>query len=150
MSGGATGDRRGTAAGSKGVGSGTVTGNSGSNSLGDHDGSQLRELGSSAAAAADDRKLTRSRARELGLEMQNAAWPEIGGRKVKKRGLAAEEGPKELESLPEEKNLEEKKEQQQQEGTQTSVRARGVRISRGHCRDRGSMISKRDGLVSLI
>ncbi|XP_066383057.1 uncharacterized protein [Miscanthus floridulus] len=136
MSGGATGDRRGTAAGSKGVGSGTAT-----DSLGDHDGSQLRERGSSAAAAVVDRRLTRSRARELGLGMQNAAWPELGGRKGKKRGLAAEEGPKELESLPEQKNLEE----QEQEGMQMSVPARvGPRKSCGNCRDRGSMISKRD------
>lgn len=119
-----------------------------SDSLGDHDGSQLRERGSSAAAAVVDRRLTRSRARELGLGMENAAWPELGGRKGKKRGLAAEEGPKELESLPEQKNLEE----QEQEGMQMSVPARGVgpRKSCGNCRDRGSMISKRDGLVSLI
>ncbi|CAN6326814.1 unnamed protein product [Urochloa humidicola] len=138
MSGGAIGDRRGTAAGSKGVGSGTAT-----DSLGDHDGSQLTGRGSSAAAAAVDRRLTRSKARELGLGMQNAAWPELGGRKGKKRKLAAEEDPKELESLPEKKNSEEQEQRPERTQMPIPARGKGIRILR-YNRDRGSVITKRD------
>ena len=66
--------------------------------------------------------------------------------RAKKRRLAEEEGPKDLESLPEKKDLEEQ--EQQQEGTRISAPAGGAgrRIPRT-CR---SMIGKRHGLVSLI
>ncbi|CAN6340763.1 unnamed protein product [Urochloa humidicola] len=107
----------------------------------------MSDDGATGDRAAAGRRITRSRAGELGLEMQNAPWPEPGGRKGKKRELEAEERPKELESPPEKKESEEQ-EQQQQEGTKMSVPARGkgIRISRGYGynRDRGSVITKRD------
>lgn len=71
----------------------------------DCNGSQSRDRGSPATAASGGR-LTRSRARELGLKLAIAASPDLGGRRGKKRQRQTEEGSKQLEPLPMKGNLE--------------------------------------------
>ncbi|TVU17324.1 hypothetical protein EJB05_33349 [Eragrostis curvula] len=65
---------------------------SASDSPGDQDSSRSRGRGRAAAAAATDGRVTRSRAKELGLELRLAPWPEFVGRnrKGKKRRVDQE------------------------------------------------------------
>lgn len=100
-------------------------------------GSQSTKRGSGAAAAAS-RRLTRSGAKELGLEVQ---WPQLGGSKGKKRRRAVEEDPKALASLSVKKDLEQQ--QQQHEGTKMLSAASVI----GRPMYRRSKIDKRYGLV---
>uniref|UniRef100_A0A0A9E0U2 PDZ domain-containing protein n=1 Tax=Arundo donax TaxID=35708 RepID=A0A0A9E0U2_ARUDO len=70
-------------------------------------------------------RLTRSRARELGLKLEIAASPELGGRKGQKRRHPTEKGPNELEPLTNKRNLEKQNEELKQKQKSAAAGAVG-------------------------